>query len=100
MGVDRLKALISEKLATAPHIGARIKFDLGEDGVFIVDGTVQPPNISEGEGDADTTFICSSAVIEGIVSGSQDPTMAYMLGKLKIQGSMGYAMKLNSLLAD
>jgi putative sterol carrier protein len=100
MTIDDLKTKISAKLASAPIIGARIKFDLGDDGIFLVDGTQSPPTIEQGDGEAETTFICSTDVLGGIVDGTQDPTMAYMMGKLKIQGSMGYALKLNGFLAD
>jgi putative sterol carrier protein len=37
---------------------------------------------------------------ENILAGSQDPNLAFMMGKLKIKGSMGLAMKLNGILED
>ena len=54
-------------------------------------------NVSEGGGDADATITTSSDVFEQIVSGEQNPTTAYMTGKLKIKGDMGAAMKLQKL---
>jgi putative sterol carrier protein len=36
-------------------------------------------------------------VFAQIVAGEQNPTTAYMTGKLKIQGDMGAAMKLQKL---
>jgi putative sterol carrier protein len=35
-----------------------------------------------------------------LLSGTLDPTLAYMTGKLKIQGSTGVAMKLAAMLGD
>ena len=32
--------------------------------------------------------------------GTQDPNIAFMMGKLKVKGSMGLAMKLNGILED
>ncbi|HLF67817.1 MAG TPA: SCP2 sterol-binding domain-containing protein [Gaiellaceae bacterium] len=62
--------------------------------VAIADGTI---TVSEGAGDADCTFSASEESFEKIVSGEQNPTTAYMTGKLKIKGDMGAAMKLQKL---
>lgn len=83
-----------------PPLGARYKFDFGDDGIFSADCTVVPAVLSNEDSEADTTFICSVSTFQAMLTGSQDPTMAYMMGKLKIQGSMGYAMKLNAILGD
>jgi putative sterol carrier protein len=62
--------------------------------VDVQDGTV---NVSEGEGDADVTISASEETFEKMVSGEQNPTSAYMTGKLKVKGDMGAAMKLQKL---
>jgi putative sterol carrier protein len=72
-------------------------FDIEGEGQWLVsvaDGSV---NVSEGTGDADATLETSSETFEKIVSGEQNPTTAYMTGKLKIKGDMGAAMKLQKL---
>ena len=43
------------------------------------------------------TFSTSEENFEKIVAGEQNPTTAYMTGKLKIKGDMGAAMKLQKL---
>ena len=43
------------------------------------------------------TIRTSGEDFERIVSGEQNPTMAYMTGKLKIEGDIGAAMKLQKL---
>ena len=62
--------------------------------VAIADGAIE---VTEGAGDADTTFSASEESFEKIVAGEQNPTTAYMTGKLKIKGDMGAAMKLQKL---
>ena len=47
--------------------------------------------------DADCTISTSQEVFERIVAGEQNPTAAYMTGKLKLKGDMGAAMKLQKL---
>jgi putative sterol carrier protein len=62
--------------------------------VAIADGAIE---VTEGTGDADCTFTATEENFEKIVSGEQNPTTAYMTGKLKIKGDMGAAMKLQKL---
>ena len=45
----------------------------------------------------DVTISTSQEVFEGIIAGEQNPTSAYMTGKLKLKGDMGAAMKLQKL---
>ena len=72
-------------------------FDIDGAGQWTVrvdDGKV---SVSEGAGDADATIQASQEIFEKIVAGEQNPTSAYMTGKLKIKGDMGAAMKLQKL---
>jgi putative sterol carrier protein len=72
-------------------------FDIESAGKWLVtveDGTV---SVREGEGEADCTISTSEENFQKIVSGEQNPTTAYMTGKLKIKGDMGAAMKLQKL---
>ena len=62
--------------------------------VAIVDGAI---TVTEGAGVADCTFSASEENFQKIVAGEQNPTTAYMTGKLKIKGDMGAAMKLQKL---
>ena len=72
-------------------------FDIEGAGVWtvaIADGGI---TVNEGVGDADCTFATSEESFEKIVAGEQNPTTAYMTGKLKIKGDMGAAMKLQKI---
>ena len=62
--------------------------------VKVADGSV---NVSEGMEDTDVTISASQEVFEKIITGEQNPTSAYMTGKLKLKGDMGAAMKLQKL---
>jgi putative sterol carrier protein len=62
--------------------------------VDVDDGTV---TVTEGGGDADVTISTTEETFQKIVAGEQNPTSAYMTGKLKIKGDMGAAMKLQKL---
>ncbi|MBU0859577.1 MAG: SCP2 sterol-binding domain-containing protein [Alphaproteobacteria bacterium] len=98
MSLDSITTEIRQKLALAPQVNARVKFDMGDDGIVFVDATQTPAVISHDDAEADVVLIASAATFEGLMNGTQDPNMAFMMGKLKIKGSMGLAMKLNSIL--
>jgi putative sterol carrier protein len=50
-----------------------------------------------GDAPADATIRTSADVFQRIVSGEQNPAMAYMSGKIKIDGDLGAVMKLQKL---
>src|SRR3984893_2859212 len=54
-------------------------------------------HVTEGTGAADCTIQTSGGTFARIVAGEQNPTTAYMTGKIKIKGDMGAAMKLQNL---
>ncbi len=92
---------LSEKLvAKLGSFGHTVKFDFEEDGVLFIDATQSPPVASLNDDDAEVTLTTTLETFEKIVRGEQDPNIAFMMGKLKVKGSMGLALKLNSILED
>jgi putative sterol carrier protein len=47
---------------------------------------------------ADVTLAASEQVFRAILSGDQNPAMAYMSGKLKVDGSLQRALKVSAIL--
>jgi putative sterol carrier protein len=72
-------------------------FDIDGAGKWKVDVRDGNVSVTEGEGDADAVISASEETFEKLVSGDQNPTSAYMTGKLKVKGDMGAAMKLQKL---
>jgi putative sterol carrier protein len=62
--------------------------------VTVADGGV---TVSEGGAEADCTFLTSEDTLLRIARGEQNPTAAYMTGRLKVKGDMGAALKLQKL---
>jgi len=103
MSLDTLTEQLKSQAAMNPPLGYRVKFDLGDDGLLLWDGTVTPAEIAavpEGDPEADTVLRLSIDDFGKLLSGTLDPTLAYMTGKLKITGSTGVAMKLAAMLGD
>lgn len=51
-----------------------------------------------GDEEADVVLIASDAVFRNILSGEQNPVMAFMSGKLKVEGNTQRALKVSSIL--
>ena len=51
-----------------------------------------------GDDDADVTLIASEEVFRNILAGDQNPAMAFMTGKLKVEGSSTRALKVSEIL--
>jgi putative sterol carrier protein len=72
-------------------------FDIEDAGQWLVEIHDGHLHVQEGAGDADCTILTSAETFGRIVAGEQNPTTAYMTGKIKIKGDMGAAMKLQNL---
>lgn len=72
-------------------------FEIEGAGTWKVDVRDGGVTVTEGGDGADCTISTSEETFEKIVSGDQNPTTAYMTGKLKVKGDMGAALKLQKL---
>lgn len=99
MSSQDLREQIGAALPQLASLGAVIKFDLGEDGRWLVDARQGGASLHEEEDlDADCTVSMSAKTLGKLLDGSLDPMLAYGLGRIKVRGSMGVAMKLVSAL--
>jgi putative sterol carrier protein len=72
-------------------------FDIEDEGQWLVTVADGQLSVAQGGGEADATITASGETFDKIVAGEQNPTTAYMTGKLKIKGDLGAAMKLQKL---
>jgi putative sterol carrier protein len=100
MSADDAFEKLQGRLGDFAGFGYRVAFDLGDDGVIAVDGTETPPIIEREAGEPACTIRLSADNLDKLIDGQLNPMMAYTLGKLKIEGSMGVAMKVASLLEE
>lgn len=77
--------------------GKRVKLDFGTEGAIMLDGAAG--QVSEDNGDADTTIKVSWEDWQAMAAGQLDGMTAFMTGKLKVEGDMGNAMQLQGVLA-
>ena len=83
--------------AKAAGLTATYRFEIDGAGTWTVDVDDGKVSVSENGADADCTISTSSETFLKIANGEQNPTAAYMSGKLKVEGDMGQAMKLQKL---
>ena len=72
-------------------------FEVAGEGTWLVvvrDGAVR---VTEGTGDADVTIRLSGDTFEALAARRQSPAIAYMRGKLKVDGDTSAALKLQKL---
>jgi putative sterol carrier protein len=98
MSLESLTETVRTRAAQVAPLGHRLRFDLGADGSILWDGTGAAPVIDNSYGAAETTIVIALGDLEQLVAGTLDPTMAYMTGKLKVEGAMDVALKLGQLL--
>ncbi|MDG2319339.1 MAG: SCP2 sterol-binding domain-containing protein [Rhodospirillaceae bacterium] len=82
------------------ELGHSVLFDLEDEGKILVDATgdsvIVTPNPDNDE--AETTLVLSPENLQKLMVGELNPMVAFTMGKLKVFGSKGIALKLSSLL--
>ena len=70
------------------------KFEIEDEGAILIDET----GARAGDDAADVTLSASADTFQDILTGNLDATSAFMTGRLKLDGDMGLAMRLGSVL--
>ncbi len=73
----------------------KAKFVIEDEGSIIIDET----GAHASDEEAEVTLTASTETFKAILDGEQNPTTAFMTGKLSVDGDMGQAMKLAGVLS-
>lgn len=95
MTFDEIYNRFSSANATVP--GKKVKFDFGDAGKIFLDGAAG--KVSRDDAAADTTIKVKLEDFVDMAGGKLDPTAAFMQGKLRVEGDMGVAMQLQSVMS-
>ncbi|MGI9505032.1 MAG: SCP2 sterol-binding domain-containing protein [Geminicoccaceae bacterium] len=98
MSLDNLTEQVKSQAAQLAALGYKVKFNVDDEGMILVDGTVNPVTVDNEDAEADCIIALSAERLEQLINGDLSPTLAYTLGQIKVDGSLGVAMKLASLL--
>jgi putative sterol carrier protein len=87
-------AAMSERLDGKSFAGTA-KFVITGEGSLVIDGA----GARASDEEAEVTLTADADTFHSILSGDLNPTAAFMTGKLSVDGNMGLAMQLASVLA-
>lgn len=97
MDLQACTEAIRTKVGENAGLNATLKFDCGDDGVVYVDGLATPNAVSNDNQDAVCTISISLENLGALLTGQLNPMNGFMMGKLKVAGDMGVAMRLQSV---
>lgn len=97
MTLQEITAKMQEGASKKSAFGNSVKFATDQ-GVVHIDGNQSPPSVSNEDKAADCTIKMDFGDFADLIGGKLDGMTAFMTGKLKIEGDMGVAMKLQSIL--
>jgi putative sterol carrier protein len=96
-----MSKIIDEFIA---HLGPRVTGTLQGTAKLVIAGEgsimLSDQGAIEGDDVADVSLKASEQVFRNILNGSQNPAMAFMSGKLKVDGSNMRALKVSEILTS
>ncbi len=98
MTLEKITEEIRGRVGSHSPIEAIIKFDFGDDGIVRIDGKASPTVVDNADTEADCTVKVTMDNFVQIAEGNLNPQMAFMTGKLRVEGDMSLAMQLGSIL--
>nr|WP_156315240.1 SCP2 sterol-binding domain-containing protein [Mesorhizobium japonicum] len=93
VSVQEIAEKIKSRVASS-GFDRSVKFDTGGDGVIVIDGAT----VSTTDAPTDCTIKLSLEDLDSLIAGDLNPTMAFMTGKIKVEGDMTVAMALSQLI--
>ncbi len=95
MDMNAITDALRAKVGEDSGLNATLKFDCGDDGVVVIDGNSAPNAVHNDAVETDCTVTITRDNLAALISGELDPTTGFMMGKFKVAGDMGVAMKLS-----
>jgi putative sterol carrier protein len=97
MTFQEISDKIQGQAVKADPLGGTFKIVM-DDNIVYIDGTGSENVVSNDDKEANTVITTTLQYMTEMINGELNPMMATMTGKVKIAGSMGLAMKLQSFL--
>lgn len=97
MTLEEITENMRSRVGANAGLNKSVKFDFAEDGIVRIDDTQSPAVVDNEDAPTDCTVKVSKSDFEKIASGDLNAQMAFMQGKLKIDGDMSVAMQLGKV---
>ena len=100
MDFDKIVDEVKARANDLSELNYAVLFDLEDAGKILVDATGDEVVVTANpdDEDAETTLVLSPENMRKLMAGELNPMVAFTMGKLKVFGSKGVALKLSSLL--
>ena len=98
MSLESATQAIRTKVGADSGLAATLKFDMGADGVIVIDGKSTPNTVTNDNTDTDCTVGITIDNLQAMLDGDLDPATGFMAGKLKVTGDMSVAMRLQRVI--
>lgn len=97
--LKQMNAMIAQKRDQAGAIGAIFKFALeGEGGGTFIVNLKDNPGVTEGDGPAECTIRMTAQDFVDLTEGKANGQQLFFTGKLKVEGDMSLALRLQALM--
>ncbi len=97
MALEEVMQTVKNKAEKVEPLGYVVKVVFEDNSEFYLDGTGETNVVTTEERTPDTTIKMKQKSFMNLLSGKLDPTIAFMSGRIKVDGKMGVALKLQSL---
>lgn len=98
MDLAQFTEAIRQKCGTDSGLGATVKFLIDGEHIVFVDATKVPNTVSNANDESDCLVKLSAETLEKILAGETNAMMAFMMGKVKIDGNIAVAMGITKIL--
>ena len=98
MSLDQITEQMRTRVGAGAGLNKSVKFDFGSDGVVRIDDAAKPAVVDNQDLPVDCAVKVTMNDFLEIAAGKQNAQMAFMMGKLKVDGDMSVAMQLGKIL--
>lgn len=98
MPLSALASELQQRLQPETPLGGIVKFAVGDDGAITIHGRDGKNTVTLGDEAADCTVTITREDLAALLSGELQPAVAYMQGKIAVDGDLSLAMHLSQLL--
>jgi putative sterol carrier protein len=96
--IEEFTTGMRERLGENSGLDATIKFVFKDGGIIFIDGKSIPNNVTNDDSPADVTLKMSVETLNKLRRKETNAMMAVMVGKIKVEGNVMAAMKLDQIL--
>jgi len=98
MSLESCTQAIRTKVGADSGLNATLKFDMGSDGIIVIDGKSTPNTVTNAASETDCTVGITLDNLQAMLDGDLEPATGFMAGKLKVSGDMSVAMRLQRVI--